>query len=43
MALDFNQRSFTKTADQANIDEGKFNCVVVKKPFYDPKKKIASS
>ena len=22
MALDFNQRSFTKTADQANIDEG---------------------
>ena len=22
MALDFNQRSFTKTADQATIDEG---------------------
>ena len=22
MALDFNQRSFTKTADQADIDEG---------------------
>ena len=28
---------------QANTDEGKFNCVVVEKPFYDPKKKIASS
>jgi len=28
---------------QANTDKGKFNCVVVEKPFYDPKKKIASS
>ena len=24
-------------------NEGKFNCTVVEKPFYDPKKKIASS
>ena len=24
-------------------NEGKFNCIVVEKPFYDPKKKIASS
>ena len=23
-------------------NEGKFNCAVVEKPFYDPKKKIAS-
>ncbi len=28
---------------QANTNEGKFNCVVVEKPFYDPKKKIANS
>ena len=28
---------------QANTDEGKFSCVIVEKPFYDPKKKIASS
>ena len=24
-------------------NEGKFNCTVVEKPFYDPKKKIANS
>ena len=24
-------------------NEGKYNCEVVEKPFYDPKKKIASS
>ena len=28
---------------QVNTNEGMFNCVVVEKPFYDPKKKIASS
>ena len=26
-----------------NINDGEFDCVVVEKPFYDPKKKIASS
>ena len=25
------------------IDENKFNCTVVEKPFYDPKKKITTS
>jgi aminomethyltransferase len=28
---------------QVNTNEGVFNCTVVEKPFYDPKKKIASS
>jgi glycine cleavage system aminomethyltransferase T len=28
---------------QVNTNEGVFNCIVVEKPFYDPKKKIASS
>ena len=28
---------------QVTINEGTFNCVVVEKPFYDPKKKIATS
>ena len=28
---------------QATTNEGTFNCVIVEKPFYDPKKKIASS
>ena len=28
---------------KANTNEGKFHCKVVEKPFYDPKKKIASS
>ncbi len=28
---------------QINTNEGMFNCTVVEKPFYDPKKKIASS
>ena len=28
---------------QVSTNEGTFNCVVVEKPFYDPKKKIASS
>jgi aminomethyltransferase len=28
---------------QVTANEGTFNCVVVEKPFYDPKKKIASS
>ena len=28
---------------QAITNEGKFNSIVVEKPFYDPKKKIASS
>ena len=28
---------------QVTTNEGTFNCVVVEKPFYDPKKKIASS
>ena len=27
---------------QVTTNEGTFNCVVVEKPFYDPKKKIAS-
>jgi glycine cleavage system aminomethyltransferase T len=28
---------------QVKTNEGLFNCIVVEKPFYDPKKKIASS
>ena len=30
---------------ELNVDtnEGKFNCKIVEKPFYDPKKKIASN
>ena len=28
---------------KVTTNEGNFNCVVVEKPFYDPKKKIASS
>ena len=28
---------------QVTTNEGTFNCIVVEKPFYDPKKKIASS
>ena len=28
---------------QVTTNEGAFNCVIVEKPFYDPKKKIASS
>ena len=28
---------------QVNIDEGFYECTVVDKPFYDPKKKIANS
>ena len=28
---------------QVTTNEGLFNCIVVEKPFYDPKKKIASS
>ena len=28
---------------EVTTNEGNFNCVVVEKPFYDPKKKIASS
>jgi len=28
---------------QVTTDEGTFNCVVVEKPFYDPKKKITTS
>ena len=28
---------------EVKTNEGNFNCVVVEKPFYDPKKKIASS
>jgi hypothetical protein len=28
---------------QVTTNEGLFNCNVVEKPFYDPKKKIASS
>ena len=28
---------------QVTTNEGVFNCIVVEKPFYDPKKKIASS
>ena len=28
---------------QVTTNEGTFNCVVIEKPFYDPKKKIASS
>ena len=26
-----------------STNEGEFDCVVVEKPFYDPKKKIAST
>jgi aminomethyltransferase len=28
---------------QVTTNQGTFNCVVVEKPFYDPKKKIATS
>ena len=28
---------------QVITNEGKFNCIIVEKPFYDPKKKIANS
>ena len=28
---------------QVTTNEGTFNCVVIEKHFYDPKKKIASS
>jgi len=28
---------------QVTTNEGTFSCIVVEKPFYDPKKKIASS
>ena len=28
---------------QVTTNEGTFKCIVVEKPFYDPKKKIASS
>ena len=28
---------------QVNTNEGTFDCVVVEKPFYDPKKKIANT
>ena len=28
---------------QVTTNEGTFNCIVVEKPFYDPKKKIANS
>jgi aminomethyltransferase len=28
---------------QVITNEGRFNCIVVEKPFYDPKKKIANS
>ncbi|MDA9650433.1 glycine cleavage system protein T [Candidatus Pelagibacter sp.] len=31
------------TVLEVNTNEGKFNCKIVKKPFYDPKKKIASN
>jgi len=35
----------SKIGNKFNVttNEGNFNCVVVEKPFYDPKKKIASS
>jgi glycine cleavage system aminomethyltransferase T len=28
---------------EVTADDKKFNCTIVEKPFYDPKKKIASS
>jgi aminomethyltransferase len=28
---------------EVSTDDKKFNCTIVEKPFYDPKKKIASS
>ena len=28
---------------QVDNNNGKFNCTIVEKPFYDPRKKIASS
>jgi len=28
---------------EVTVDDKKFNCRIVEKPFYDPKKKIASS
>ena len=31
------------TVLEVNTNEGKFNCKIVEKPFYDPKKKIASN
>jgi aminomethyltransferase len=31
------------TKIQVENNSGKFNCIIVEKPFYDPRKKIASS
>ena len=31
------------TEFKVNTNEGKFNCKIVEKPFFDPKKKIASN
>jgi aminomethyltransferase len=28
---------------KVKTNDGEFNCTIVEKPFYDPKKKIASS
>ena len=28
---------------KVNTNEGAFDCIIVEKPFYDPKKKIANS
>ena len=28
---------------KVKINDSEFNCTIVEKPFYDPKKKIASS
>ena len=37
------EQSELRNTFQTNTNEGKFNCFVVEKPFYDPKKKIASN
>ena len=37
------EQSETGTKLEVITNEGKYNSVVVEKPFYDPKKKIASS
>ncbi|MDC1497180.1 glycine cleavage system protein T [Pelagibacteraceae bacterium] len=42
LAIIENNHSEIGTKLQVNSDNGKFDCIIVEKPFYDPKKKIAS-
>ena len=42
LAIIENNHSEIGSKLQVNSDNGKFDCIIVEKPFYDPKKKIAS-